>query len=326
MRKPVTPARAAKPVSTFHRGSTQTPRTKISRVAFLHWYEARTLSTGYCAELFQHFQLLQKNGELELTVLGQGTQRKALPFPDLSQVRRGRFDAIVANGIWNTDYLLELLNLGVPVVLCDHLADGLPLDSVTFSSEEPAEEIGRMLASSGHRHVMFVTRMRDDTGAVAGADPIIEDPTSLDRRMGVQRGLLGTPAEYWPVLPWYGANRPLVNAMMKRLERLVAESGRWPDAIVVPDVGLGAAVRAELKKLKLEVPRDISMVAFHAPSTSTVPAGTISHMCYSWRSMAETAWDLLKSRLQRGRQRPAPQHIKLPAFYVDCGSVLHRGE
>jgi DNA-binding LacI/PurR family transcriptional regulator len=323
MRKPVTPPRAAKPVGTFRRTVKQLAPAKIPRVAFLHWYEARSLPNSYCADLFNHFQLLKKNAELNLTVLGRGAQDNAPPFPDIKQVRDGRFDAIVSNGIWNPDYLLGLKSLGVPVVSCDNLADTLPLDSVTFSDEEAGEQIGRMLARSGHRQVLFVTRMRNDAGAVAGADPLIEDTTSLDRRMGVQRGLLGTAAEYWPVLPWNGGTKALVKAMMKRFERVVEEAGRWPDAIVVPDLGLGAAVLAELKARKLAVPRDISMVGFHAPPVSTQPAGKISHMCYSWRSMAETAWNLLKSRLEH-RQKSAPQHLKLPAVYVDCGSVLER--
>ncbi|MCW8131984.1 MAG: LacI family DNA-binding transcriptional regulator [Planctomycetota bacterium] len=313
-RTPLPPTRKlAGPVEIKH-----TPR-----VAFLHWGHVGSLEKGYCLDLYRFFVELANTGVLQLTCLGEAQGKNAPPFPDLNLVKAGNFDAFVSNGIWNAEYLYDLHRMGKPIVSLDHLTQGMPIDSVTFASRQPGEEIGRMIVSYGHKDVLFISRFRRDLGAVAGADPIIEDPTCAERRTAVHAGLLGTDVDFWPALPWLSAPGVKMTEMLAQgIARMVQEMGRWPSIIVVPSVELGEVALAEMKRHGLRVPEDISCISFFAPPGTDEPPPPMSTMEFSWAALAREGWKLLKARMDGAVTPDAPaRHLEIPARYVDRGTV-----
>lgn len=317
----------AKGVSTPRAQPAIVPEAKKSsrpRVGFLNWTYIKQLKDTYCTELYNHFEDLGTQGKLELVTLGREMKDARLPFPLLEKVKAARLDAIISNGIWNHDYLARIAEMKIPVISCDHDAIGLPFDSVVFDGLAGGELIGKALIAQGHTDILFVTRFRRDASAVKGADPWIEDPTYIERRSAVQQALIGSPADFWPVLSWFPTQESEYQAKIElSFERIVKEMGHWPTAIVTPDVGLSWAFRDVLLTFGLKVPDHVSLVTYFARSPRTDKENNgrigISHVQYSFQTMAEEAGRLLFARLA-GQQMPYRRYTVPPQF-VGEGSL-----
>ena len=240
----------------------------------------------------------------------------------MKQVQAANFDALITNGIWSVDYLCELQKLGVPLVSCDKSTRGMSIDSVSFSGAQAGEAAAKLLLRYGHKDILFVTGMRRDFGAPAGADPVIEDETSAERRTGVQQGLVGSDADLWPYIPWTAApGQDGPKLLAARFERIISDMQRLPTAMVTVDAGIALAVKTMLESMGLGVPHDVSILTFAAPPAKGAPA-RFSGMCYDWHEMAQEAWRLLKERLDGLRPANAPAvNIELSATYLDQGTV-----
>src|SRR6185503_8198551 len=99
-------------------------------------------------------------------------------------------------------------------------------DSVTFDGFQVGALAARVLVERGHRDILFVPKYDFDHSAPQGTDPRIEDPTSTERRTGVQQELAKhSEVTCWPVLPYI--NTPNTHLHLSRdllldLERLIA--------------------------------------------------------------------------------------------------------
>jgi DNA-binding LacI/PurR family transcriptional regulator len=301
----------------------QLPRGKL-RVGFLNWSYAKDLEKTYCGDLYMYFANLAKRGEIDLKVLGRPLKEGA-PFPPLEDVKAARFDAIVSNGIWNHDYLSELAAMKIPVVSCDHDPIGQPFDAVIFDGISAGVLLGKLLLEKKHTDVLFFTRLRYDPAAPRGTDPFIEDPTYIERKMGVQRALVGSSAEFWPVILLKPMQSKELGPKVKELfGRITAEMDHWPTIVIAPDSGIAAEARKAIESHGLEIPRHISLAAFHAPGPTKDEKAMqlLSHVTYSWVEMAENAWKMLRARLA-GVQAP-PKCVRLQAQFVDGGTVAER--
>ncbi|MBI3828419.1 MAG: substrate-binding domain-containing protein [Planctomycetes bacterium] len=299
------------------------------RVGFLHWATAKDLDTGYCSDLYLYFVRLGERGEIELVTLGEIPSATSPPYPLLDRVKAARFDAIVSNGIWSADYLTELSKLNVPVVSCDHDAAGVPIDSVLFDGMKGGELAGKLILDYGHSDVLFVNKLRRDLSVPRGADPWTEDSTCAERRAGIQHALVGTNAEFWPLVPWVSQSGVNLNIKLKEtFEKILAEMGHWPTVIVAPDLGIARAMRGVLQEFGLSVPQHVSLLTYNArPNEDRVvppEERDISNLQYSWREMADQAWRMLRARLA-GVQAP-PKRVALRPHFVDYGSLGPRRE
>lgn len=319
-------ARAGKSMTPRAQPALAPATTKRARplVGFLDWGVIGRIAESYCADLYNHFMALSARGVIDLAMLGRDPKAAAMPFPPFEKVQATRFDAIISNGIWNHDYLARLAELKIPVISCDHDAIGLPIDSVVLDGMAGGELIGKALIKHGHTDILFVSRFRRDASVVQGADPWIEDPTYMERRSGVQQALIGSQAEFWPVLSWFPTRESEFHAKAELgFERIVKEMGQWPTAIVTPDVGISYAFREVLQSYGLSVPGHVSLVTYHARSPKTSQPGHegigISHVEYSFKTMAEHAERLLFDGLA-GRPTPRRRHAVPPQF-VDEGSL-----
>ncbi|MBI3828418.1 MAG: LacI family DNA-binding transcriptional regulator [Planctomycetes bacterium] len=310
-----TPVRAHQP---------QLPRGRL-RVGFLNWSHIEYIEQSYCADLYLYFKNLAERGEFELVSIGRALKNNSKPFPDLEAVRAAKLDALVSNGIWSHDYLAQVAALSIPVVSVDHDPTGQPFDSVIFDGISAGVVLGKLLLEKKHTDVLFFTRLRFDPAAPRGSDPFIEDPTYMERKMGVQRALVGSDAEFWPVMPLMpGPDEEVGPKVREMFKRITAEMGHWPTIIIAPDVGIAGGAQKVIAEHGLEVPRHISMATFHAqgPSSDTKEITPFSHVTYDWVEMAENAWKMLRARLA-GVQAP-PKCVRIQARYVDRGSLAER--
>lgn len=302
----------------------QLPRGKL-RVGFLHWTYVKNIEKSYCGSLYSYFANLAARREFDLVTFGRIFKTEAKPFPDLGAVKAAKLDAIVSNGIWSHDYLAELAALKIPVVSCDHDPLGQPFDAAIFDGISAGVILGKVLLEKHHTDVLFFTRLRYDPAAPRGSDPYIEDPTYLERKMGVQRALVGSDAEFWPVMSLKPMPEKEQSQKLKEMfGRLTAEMGHWPTIVIAPDVGIASIARNIVKEHGLEVPRHVSMATFYAPGPlqTDEEMKTLSHVTYDWVEMAENAWKMLRARLA-GVQAP-PKVVRLQARYVDGGSLAER--
>ncbi|MCW8131983.1 MAG: LacI family DNA-binding transcriptional regulator [Planctomycetota bacterium] len=312
----LTPLRGLTPAKAL----TPTPATRMPRIGFLNWGTLHNIEGSYCRELYAQFTSRAKKGEIEFVAFEPAKGPPFLPYPPMAAVAAAKLDAAVSNGIWNHDFLSEFSKLGIPAVSCDHEAAGMPFDSVVFDGIAGGERIGRELLARGHTDILFISRQRYDTGAVAGADPLIEDPTYIERRVGVQQGLLGSTAEFWPLISWVPREKQedVVKLTLAALKRIVADMGRWPTAIVAPDLGVTVIMKKALEALGFRIPHHLSMVTFHSTSKRAEAVG-IARVEYSFDAMGRPAWDLLAQRLAGAR--PPARRVKLAPAFVDEASL-----
>jgi DNA-binding LacI/PurR family transcriptional regulator len=239
------------------------------------------------------------------------------PLPEV--VRAGRFDALICIDIYSDRYLCEIVQLGLPLVTLDFAPIGRTCDSVVFDNQQAGRHVGELLAATGHRHILFASRYTPDPAAHSSAQAQIEDDVSLERRFGVISGLKDSPAELWPAFP--SLKGEPTAAYVSRLKRVLAAYERMPDALTGHDVGWVRRVWDILVTFGARR-GEISLIGFWAASLSGDNPLELSTMQFSWQEMAETAWRLLRSRLD-GSQAP-PRTERVPAKYVDRGTVWNR--
>lgn len=297
------------------------------RIALLYWSYADDFA--YCADLLEFFRSLERNGEIRLQILGRTKTRDPQPDigPPIEVVKSGHFDGYINLGIWRADYLADLYRLGRPIVSLDYQPHGVPVDAVTFSGQHAGSYVGKMLADTGHKEILFVSQFHRQRPTPEAAETLVEDPTSSDRRLGLLIGLVGSPVLFWSTFPWIFEDDELHN-MNRRLRKMIETRGHPPSAVVCHDTRIAEKVRDILEEMHLKIPQDLSLITFFAPGKETgykPPVRPISEMRYTWRDMAEAGWELLQGRLTGTVKLDAPQrHVELPARYVDGGTVRNR--
>jgi LacI family transcriptional regulator len=199
------------------------------------------------------------------------------------------------------------------VVLFDRGVRGWSLDTVRVDFAEAALQVGRLLLDAGHRRVGYVSSLRIDGPYELGMDLGIS-PVA-DRVGGIERAFSEAGAEW---------DRSLVKLNAASDDALAAACADLLDrrdpatAIVCSDNRIALGVLGQIKRRRLQIPEDVSVVAYDDfPWTELVdpPLTVVSQPVYD---MGREAARALLRRL--GHRVPAEQ-LSLKAHLVERASV-----
>jgi LacI family transcriptional regulator len=199
--------------------------------------------------------------------------------------------------------LRYLATQSLPVVLVDRVLP-VQLDQVGTENEGPTVQLVEHLAGLGHRRI----------GLIAGRAGL---STIEERIRGYRAGLQRSGLPIDDALIAYGAPQyELAHAAVHR----VLDSRDPPTALITANNSTTIRVLRALRERKLNVPRDIALVAFDDFEWSDLFHPRLTVVAQPTREIGATAVQLLLSRLDEPDREP--QSVRLPATFVhreSCG-------
>jgi LacI family transcriptional regulator len=172
---------------------------------------------------------------------------------------------------------------GVPAVMVDRATADARFDHVTVDDRAIAAAATRALLEAGHRGVLFVAR---HPGLV----------TTGERIRGVRAAVARVPGARATVL----IRAPDDAVFAADFAAALAEEAA-PTALVVSNSDLAVSVLRELRRLRLRVPRDVSLVTFDAPAWADVLEPPLAVIRPPTAALAERAWGALVDRMRGDR-------------------------
>lgn len=303
------------------------PAKRVPHIGLLYWTNAKMENT-FCCEAYQPFLHLAAQGKLtyEYFCPKEATESPLDPYPPLERVKAAHFDAIATFSIWREPYIGELSKLGKPLVTLDFRSNGWHADSVTFGSKPAFRQIAQILKDTGHKDVLFISQFRPDRLVKPGGDNYIEDDTSLDRRTALQQACAELDLDVWPLIPIRIGTEVRRSQINRRLPALIENMGHPPSAITGHDSGVLSNVWESLRDLKLDVPKDVSLISVGAiPDESAPPKAAVDTILFSWRQMGLEGLRLLWDRLSgKVPAESPPRHVELSGRYFSAGTVADR--
>ena len=210
-----------------------------------------------------------------------------------------------------TTNLRSVQAAGRPLVLFDRTADDLEADTVIADNATGVRRLAELLLRAGHRRIAFIStiahprdyELGDQLGSTSVGDRVSGFVTSL-QDAGIQ-----APERYIRL----NARRDGVDAAV----RDVVSGGAT--AIVASDSLIAQAAFRTIRELGLEIPRDVSLVAFDDADWTSLSAPSITVMAQPIHEIGAEAARLLVRRIG-GDGAPA-QTVVLPQRLIERESV-----
>lgn len=262
-------------------------------VAFLSTYPVSVLQdTAFFSRLLQGLYRFAVEGGKDLLCLAPKDHRRA-PVPGMEV--RGRDVCGVVVLSYETNYLLALRDLGMPIVTADMDLHFAGLDGVIFDNRQAGYEVGRMLAREGKRRICYVARsvlQKDGSYRDQG------DPAIWERLAGLKRAFaeFGCP-EFDGQIQHMDANlEEETGAVVERI--LALDPG--PDAVVAYDDVMALRLAEQLERGGLAVPREVRMAGFgNTVSTADTSRYEMVRAVGDENAMADACVRLLFRRLEK---------------------------
>ena len=191
--------------------------------------------------------------------------------------------------------LTLLTNHQIPFVVLDRWLPGEPVDSVRCDSVGGAYQLTQHLLGLGHRRIAVITGRQDHS-------------TALDRVLGARRAVEDAGLDENALQVYWGE---FTQASGYENTKLLLQTDPRPTAIFATNNFIAIGVMRCLREHGLDVPSDMSAVAFDdLPTAITIdPFFTVA--AQPAYEMGQHATRLLLSRLH-GDTTTAPQEIVLP--------------
>jgi LacI family transcriptional regulator len=192
---------------------------------------------------------------------------------------------------------------GVPVVVVDRAPlETFPFDRVGFDNRDAMLRVMQGLIERGHRNILFivqqkkliVTQQRIEglrAAAEACAEPVITKIVEVGQDQSSFAAALA--------------------GELQRRDRATA--------MIASNSILAAFALRAFRTLRLDCPRDISLIAFDEPVWADLVTPALSVVCQPTRDIARVAWTFLMQRMRN--EAEGVQQIQLEAPVVFRGSV-----
>lgn len=190
---------------------------------------------------------------------------------------------------------------GVPVVVVDRAPlEGFPFDRVTFDNRAAMQRAVEGLIACGHRSILFVVQQKRLV-------------VTQQRIEGLQASAV--PKAVHTRILECGQDEATLTAL------LAAELRREqrPTAIIVSNSTLAAWALRSFRVLRLDCPRDVSLLAFDQPDWADLVTPSLSVVRQPTREIARMAWTFLMQRMRN--EADAVQQIQLEAEVIFRDSV-----
>lgn len=215
---------------------------------------------------------------------------------------------------YRVDHLRDVFDSGRPLVFLDRQVEGLPAFSVGVDIAPAARAATAALIHDGHRRIAFVSALGTDGDRYSGLPLGVS--SVADRLVGILEGLeeIGIPAT--PDLIRYGADG--LEKTRAVIADLMALSDP-PTAILMSDSLVALNVLLALRELGIQVPKDVSVVAFDDFDWAALTDPPLTVVAQPIYEVGVAAADVL-IRLMRG-QTPEETTVRLPASLVRRDSI-----
>lgn len=260
-------------------------------------------SIAYFAALMEAFEEVASMYGIEIMqVLSRGdSQTEYLRVQSLLKYHVGGL-ILVPTMEPEATYELVLAS-GVPVVVVDRAPSGdFAFDRITFDNHAAMRQATQGLIDRGHRNILFVVREKKlivTQQRLAGLNAAAEAHASPIQTKVIESGK---------------DEETLTALLAGELQRR-----QRPTAIIVSNSTLAAWALRALRVLKLECPRDVSLLAFDQPEWADLVTPSLSVVRQPTREIARMAWTFLMRRMRS--EAEGMQQIVLDAQVIFRDSV-----
>lgn len=218
-----------------------------------------------------------------------------------------------------TENLRSVVDAGRPLVLFDRTAQGVEADRVIAANRSGARELTSLLVDAGHRRIAFISTTTHPTDFHRSA--VLPTSSVAERVEGFLDALTAGGIERPERHVHLNARREGVEQMATRL----LTSADPVTAIVASDSLIALGVFRAARELGLQIPRDLSLVAFDDADWTGVATPGITVMAQPIHAIGAEAAELLIRRV-RGDGRPPVTRV-LKQHLIERQSVAPpRGE
>lgn len=232
----------------------------------------------------------------------------------LREIEEKQFDGLFLFELDNDSIILDVRNLGIPMVSVDYDACHLGVPSVTFDNIFGTLSITERLIDLGHRRIAYMRPYTGDgtlTASNLGANGYM-NAVERDRyegyRLAMQRAGLAPLCEE-------SIGPKILRRKLQRLFRLRPAV----TAFVTGSDGYATRVGSSVTELGFDIPGDISIAGFGDAGEEILPGMRVSSVRVDYRAMGREAVKLMK-RLFKG-ELSAPERVLIPAEIAEHGST-----
>ena len=202
-------------------------------------------------------------------------------------------------------HLIRLVQEGMPLVLIDRVAAGVPCDSITVDNEGGAHEAVAYLVANGHRRIALI----HDDSRIA---------TARERLAGYARCLAENGIAVEDRL--IAVSQSTVEHAIDATIRLFSQPER-PTALFTVDSLMTTGALLALRTMGLSVPQDVSLVGFDDFDLATFTDPQITVVAQPVAQIGPLAVKMLLDRI-RGSDEP-PRSTRFATRLIVRGSVAH---
>jgi LacI family transcriptional regulator len=198
---------------------------------------------------------------------------------------------------------------GVPVVVIDRAPQVFDFDRVTFDNTLAMRQATQELIDRGHRNILFIVRQRR----------LI---VTVQRVQGLNEAAGRAPEPVTTKVLESGSDESTLTALLA----IEMQKPNRPTAVVVSNSTIAVWVIRALRVLKLDCPRDVSLLTFDEPEWADLVTPNLSVVRQPTREIALMAWTFLIQRMRN--EAEFVQQIQLEAKVIIRDSVrtIHREE
>jgi LacI family transcriptional regulator len=214
-----------------------------------------------------------------------------------------------------THHLLSLQKTGRPVVLLDRAVSNLSVDTVMTDDHAAASAATRRLIEFGHRRIAYISAVNSGEVLFRSRDQI-DTSTVLDRIDGflevARQAGIEAPERYIRL----GATEP---SMTRKIVTDLLALPDHPSAILASDNVIALEVFKTVRALGLQVPGDVSLIAFHDADWTSVTTPPVTVIAQPIYDLGRESARMLIERV-RGAVH-APRRFVLKSTLIDRQSV-----
>lgn len=197
-----------------------------------------------------------------------------------------RVDAVILSPVsaYASDHLREVTASGRPLVMLDRHVDGLDAPAIEVDIASAAGDATRLLIDAGHRRIAFVSALQTDGTHFKGFPLGI---SSVAQRLGGiidakrRAGVEVTPDLYRFQAHGFSETHRVVNELL--------DDTSPPTALIVSDSSITLNVLRVLRERGVDIPRDISLIAFDDMSWTAFTAPPLTVVAQPIYEVGSTA-------------------------------------
>jgi DNA-binding LacI/PurR family transcriptional regulator len=247
-------------------------------------------------------------------------------FVTAAQLADRHVDGVILLGVEHDAFLAEFATWGIPGVVADHVAEGVPLDFVACDNAAGAKEAIARLAQQGHRHIRYFGSHPDQRAVIGytGRLTAIVPSDSIERREAVAREAANMPGFRCDevLFPWvpYEERHKEDAFRAAQIDRWRAEADR-PTALLTESDEIATDLLAELGKRGIRVPDEVAVCAVAGSDERSDSLPRIAQSRFDFAGMGRKAVELLRWRCETPAEALPPAVYRVGFEFVEGRTV-----